>query len=68
MGTVQSQLSCLGLKIKMGMIQEATVVHSDSGHAKEDKLRENGAKTKIIRDIIWTKRVINHTLDINFIA
>jgi hypothetical protein len=52
----------------MGMIQEATVVHSDSGHAKEDKPRENGAKTKIIRDIIWTKRVINHTLDINFIA
>jgi IS5 family transposase len=46
MGKLQSQLSSLGLKINMGMIQEATFVHSDSGHAKEDKPRENGAKKR----------------------
>jgi IS5 family transposase len=38
------------LKIKKGMIQDATFIHSDLGHAKNDKPRENEAKTKRSRE------------------
>jgi len=34
---LQRQLNYLGLKIKKGMIQDATFIHSDPGHAKADK-------------------------------
>jgi IS5 family transposase len=37
---LQSQLNCLGLKIKEGMIQKVTFTHSDLGHTKADKPRE----------------------------
>ena len=36
-GKLQSQLDALGLQIKQGMIQDATFIHSDPGHAKADK-------------------------------
>ena len=39
------------LKIKKGMIQYATFIHSDLGHAKKDKPRENEAKTKRSREV-----------------
>jgi hypothetical protein len=38
LGQFQSQLYYLGLKINKGFIQEATLMHSDSGYAKADKL------------------------------
>jgi transposase, IS5 family len=43
---LQNQLDIIGLKIKKGMIQDATFIHSDSGHAKADKPRGNEAKTR----------------------
>ena len=36
--------SCLGLKIKKGMIPDSTFIHSDPGHAEKDEPRENEAK------------------------
>jgi transposase, IS5 family len=38
------------LKMKTGMIQDATFIHSDMGHAKKDKSRENEARTKRSRE------------------
>ncbi len=40
MGTVAKLTYCLGLKIKKGMILDATFIHSDHAHAKADKPRE----------------------------
>ncbi len=44
MGTFAKPTYCLGLKIKKGIIQDATVIHSDSGFPKADKPRENEAE------------------------
>ena len=52
---------------KKGMIQDATFIHSDLGHAKADKPK-NEAKTRRSRDETWTKKGGKSTLDINFIA
>ena len=53
---MQSQLDTLGLQIKQGMIQDATFIHSDPGHAKADKPRGDEAKTRRSRDGTWTKK------------
>ncbi|AKB36468.1 Transposase [Methanosarcina siciliae C2J] len=53
---LQSQLDSLGLKIKKRMIQDATFIHSDPGHAKADKPRGNEAKTRRSRDGTCTKK------------
>ncbi len=53
---LQSQLDALGLQIKHGMIQDATFIHSDPGHAKVDKPRGDEAKTRRGRDWTWTKK------------
>ena len=53
---MQSQLDGLGLQIKQGMIQDATFIHSDSGHAKADKPRGDEAITRRSRDGPWTKK------------
>ena len=53
---LQRQLNYLGLKIKKGMIQDATFIHSDSGYAKADKPRENEGKTRRNIDGNWTKK------------
>jgi len=63
---LESQLNCLGLKIKKGMIQDATFIYLDSGHAKVDKSRKNEAKTGRNWEGTEKKRVLNQTLDINF--
>ena len=42
---MQSQLVYLDLKIKKGMIQRATFIHSNPGRAKADKTLENKTKT-----------------------
>ncbi len=38
------------------MIQNTTFIHSDPGHAKVDKPRENEAKTRRSRYRTWTKK------------
>ncbi len=53
---------------KMGMTQEAIFIHLDSGHAKADKNRENEAKKRRTMEGTLEKRVLNQTLDINFIV
>lgn len=55
-GELQRQLYSLGLKIKKGMIQDATFIHSDPGHAKADKPRGDEAKTRRSSDGTWTKK------------
>ena len=53
---MRSKLDSLGLQIKQGMIQDATFIHSDPGHAKADKLQGDEAKTRRSRDGTWTKK------------
>jgi len=53
---MQKQLDALGLKIKKGMIQDATFIHSNPGHAKADEPRGKEAKTRRIKDGTWTKK------------
>jgi IS5 family transposase len=53
---MQNPLDALGLKIKKEMIQDATFIHSDSGHAKADEPRGKDAKTRRSKDGTWTKK------------
>jgi IS5 family transposase len=53
---MQRQLNALGLKIKKGMIQDATFIHSNPGHAKADKPRGENAKTTRSKDGTWVKK------------
>jgi len=53
---LQRQLESLGLKIKKGMIQDATFIHSDPSHAKADTPRGKDAKTRRSQDGTWTKK------------
>ena len=62
---MQSQLDCFILEKEM--IHNATFVHSDHGHAKMNKPRENEAKTRRSIYGTWIKKVGNHILNINFI-
>jgi IS5 family transposase len=53
---LQRQLDSKGLKVKKGVIQDATFITSDAGHAKADKPRGDEAKTRRSRDGTWTKK------------
>ena len=53
---MQSQLDGLGLQIKQGMIQDATLIHSDPGSAKADKSRGDEARTRRSRDGTWATK------------
>jgi IS5 family transposase len=53
---MQKQLDTLGLKIKKGMIQDATFIRSNPGHAKVDEPRGEEAKTRRSKDGTWTKK------------
>ncbi|WP_407354946.1 IS5 family transposase [Methanolobus sp. WCC5] len=53
---MQRQLNALGLKIKQGMIQDATFIHSNPGHAKADEPRGKDAKTTRSKDGTWAKK------------
>jgi hypothetical protein len=68
MGTVAKPTYCFGLKTKKVFIQDSTFILSDPGHAKADKPRENEAETRRSKDGRWTKKVVSHILDLNFIA
>jgi len=53
---LQKQLDVLGLKIRKGMIQDATFIHSTPGHAKADTPRGKDAKTRRSKDGSWAKK------------
>lgn len=53
---LQRQLDGKGLKIREGMIQDATFIHADPGHASADTPRGDGAKTRRSKDGTWTKK------------
>ncbi len=53
---LQRQLDVKGLTIKEGMIQDATFIHSDPGHASIDTPRGGEAKTRRSKDGTWTKK------------
>jgi hypothetical protein len=41
----QSQLDCFDLKMKIGIIQEATFIHLDPGNAKQINFKKMNQKT-----------------------
>ena len=53
---LQRQLDSKGLKVKKGVIQDATFITADPGHAKADKPRGDEAKTRRSKDGTWTKK------------
>jgi IS5 family transposase len=53
---LQRQIDCRGLEIKKGMIQDATFIVAEPGHANQDKLRGDEAKTRRSRDGNWSKK------------
>ena len=50
------QLDSKGLKIKKGVIQDASIITTDPGHAKADKPRGDEAKTRRSKDGTWVKK------------
>ena len=53
---LQRQLDTKNLKVKKGVIQDATFITSDPGHAKAGKPRGDEAKTRRSKDGTWTKK------------
>jgi len=53
---LQRQLDSLGLKVKKGVVQDATFITADAGHATVDTPRGEEAKTRRSRDGSWTKK------------
>ena len=53
---LQRQLDAKGLKVKKGIIQDASFITSDPGHAKADKPRGDEAKTRRSKDGTWVKK------------
>ena len=53
---LQRQLDSLGLTVKQGVVQDATFITADPGHAKAAKPRGEGAKTRRSKDGSWTKK------------
>jgi IS5 family transposase len=54
---LQSQFNCLVLKIKKGIIQDATFIHPYPGHAKTDKPRENETKKGTAENPLYIKNI-----------
>lgn len=53
---LQRQLDEKGLKVKKGVVQDATFITSDPGHAAADKPRGGEARTRRSRDGTWAKK------------
>jgi len=51
-----NQLKAKGYEVKKGVIQDATFITSDPGHAKSDVPRGKEAKTRRSRDGEWAKK------------
>jgi len=53
---LQRQLDAKGLKVRKGVVQDASFITADPGHAKADKPRGEDARTRRSRDGSWTKK------------
>jgi transposase, IS5 family len=53
---MQRQLDAMNLKVKKGIMQDATFVTADPGHAKKDVPRGDEAKTRRSKDGAWAKK------------
>ena len=53
---LQRQLDAKGLKVRKGVVQDATFITADPGHAKADKPRGDEGQTRRSRDGSWTKK------------
>ena len=53
---LQRQLDALGLKVRKGVVQDATFITADPGHAKADTPRGKEAKTRRSADGTWAKK------------
>ena len=53
---LQRQLDEKGLKVRKGVVQDASFITSDPGHAPADKLRGEEARTRRSRDGAWAKK------------
>jgi IS5 family transposase len=53
---LQRQLDEKGLKVKKGVVQDATFITADPGHAPADKPRGDEARTRRSRDGSWAKK------------
>src|SRR5512136_1634726 len=51
-----NQLKAIGYDVKKGVIQDATFITSDPGHAKSDVPRGDKAKTRRSKDGAWSKK------------
>jgi len=54
---LQRQLDGRGLKVRKGVMQDATFITADPGHAKADKPRGEQAKTRRNKEAAWTKKL-----------
>jgi IS5 family transposase len=53
---LQRQLDAMNLEVKKGIMQDASFITSDPGHAKKDTPRGDEAKTRRSRDGTWAKK------------
>jgi transposase, IS5 family len=53
---LQRQLDAKGLTVRKGVVQDASFITSDPGHARADKPRGEEAKTRRSRDGAWAKK------------
>ena len=53
---LQRQLDEKGLKVRKGVVQDASFITSDPGHAPADKPRGEEARTRRSRDGAWAKK------------
>lgn len=53
---LQYQLDNLGYEVIRGVMQDATFITADPGHAKADKPRGNEAQTRRLKDGSWSKK------------
>jgi len=53
---LQRQLDEKGLGVKKGVVQDASFITSDPGHAKKDKPRGEEARTRRSREGTWAKK------------
>jgi IS5 family transposase len=53
---MQSQLDAMNLKVQKGVMQDATFITADPGHAKADTPRGDEAKTRRCKDGAWAKK------------
>ncbi len=53
---LQRQLDEKGLQVKKGVVQDASFIPSDPGHAKAEEPRGDDARTRRSKDGAWTKK------------